>query len=125
MNYYELFNVECADNFNRYSTRCDGWNANVDDGDLGIYPKKWEGDQLSHFSGKGVQDVLNGVLYIGRCYNLGVARGNFCEMCDHTASFLANASDRRDTSLALEKQSRALPVHNTHPTPLEPIESIG
>ncbi|GFW90106.1 hypothetical protein TNCV_3485581 [Trichonephila clavipes] len=61
------------------------------------------------------------------CYSLGDARGNSCEMCDHTEFFLSNAldSDRWVTHLALEKQSRAIPIHSTHPTPLEPLESRG
>ncbi|GFT39749.1 hypothetical protein TNCV_4869311 [Trichonephila clavipes] len=61
------------------------------------------------------------------CYSSGVLRGNSCEICDHNASFLASAldSDGWDTSLVLDKRYRTIPVHNTHPTPLEPIESRG
>ncbi|GFS65234.1 hypothetical protein TNIN_264881 [Trichonephila inaurata madagascariensis] len=61
-----------------------------------------------------------------RYYSLpGVAKDNASETHGHNASFLASAldSDRWDASQALEKWYRAISLHSTHPTPLEPIES--
>ncbi|GFY61521.1 hypothetical protein TNIN_70061 [Trichonephila inaurata madagascariensis] len=88
-------------------------------GVVNLYPKM-ENDQLS------VSRISSMVFCtLGNCYSLGVARDNSCEMCDHTAFFLANALDRWDTHLALEEQYGAIPVQNTHPTLLEPIESRG
>ncbi|GFY58551.1 hypothetical protein TNIN_198151 [Trichonephila inaurata madagascariensis] len=95
------------------------WNANdiFDVGVVNLYLKKWENDQLS------VSRMSSMVFctLVKCCYSLGVARGNSCEMCDPTAFF------GWDTHLALEKQSRAIPVHNTHPTLLELTEgeSLG
>ncbi|GFY42423.1 hypothetical protein TNIN_360971 [Trichonephila inaurata madagascariensis] len=113
-------------------TRCGGWNANVifDVGvfNLGIYPKNGRMTSSPIFLGKVSRMSSMVFCTLGKCsYSLSVARGNSCEMCDHIAFFLANAldSDRWDTHLAFEKQSRAIPVHNTHPTPLEPKESRG
>ncbi|GFV67934.1 hypothetical protein TNCV_1872161 [Trichonephila clavipes] len=55
---------------------------------------------------------------------LGVATDIESETHGHNVSFLAIAwnSERRDTSRALEKRHRAISLHSTHPTPLEPIE---
>ncbi|GFW07412.1 hypothetical protein TNCV_865841 [Trichonephila clavipes] len=95
------------------------WNANdiFDVGVVNLYTKKWENLSVSRTSS---------VVFctMGKCcYSLGVARGNSFEMCDDTAFFLANEFNKWDTHLALEKQSWAIPVHNTHPTLIEPIES--
>ncbi|GFT78947.1 hypothetical protein TNCV_3093341 [Trichonephila clavipes] len=55
----------------------------------------------------------------------GVATDIASETHDHSVSFLASASDsdRWSTRRALETRYRAISLHNTHPTPLEPIES--